>query len=359
MMKEFKIISFFFIVLCTLLLNEGCQDKAYVSQQAGVSHNDIVKGEAKSSEQSPAIKFEKVLFDFGKVGPRKKLTNEFRFINTGNSPLEITKVARCCGSVVAPLQKHKYLPGESGIIKATYTSPTSPGPLTKQLVVHSNDKTKPSVTLLIKAEVVKKITFKPSILSFRPFKEGTKNQELVIESLDEQSFSVTDLKSTSDCVSAEYDPTLKASRFVLDLRMDAEKVQNVSKGSIILTLTHPEAISATVPFEVVPRFTISPPLLIVFNAEPKKAVTRKVSVLNNYEEDFEIESLTSKDNTIRAINHRKVSNGYQFDIVITPKSTEGEMKFTDILNVNIKGTAPVPVVCCGYYAKGMSLSKAQ
>ena len=358
-MKQNIFTSYFLIIACVLCLNSGCQNQTKVSEELKTTQVESTEKIDQTKEQSPEIKFEKVVLDFGKVAPGTKLTGEFKFTNTGKGLLEITKVARCCGTVIS-LHKNKYAPGESGVLKATYNAITRTGVQAKQLVVHSNDKTKPSATLTMKAEVVRRIAFTPPILKLLRDKENTESRQITISSLDNQPFSITGFNSTAGCISTEYDPTIKASKFVLDLRIDRGKLQDKLKGSIDLTITHPEANFATIPFEVVPRFTVNPALLIVFNAEPEKAIVRKVSIVNNYNEDFEIESTTSKANMVVSISQHKVSNGYQLEVKITPKKiTEGETKFTDVFYINTKGGVSQPVVCHAFYAKGDSFSKTQ
>jgi hypothetical protein len=85
------------------LLQIGCQESAKL------------KGKSLAE-----IKFEKVVYDFGEVGPGAKPKGEFRFTNVGEGLLKITKVEECCG-VDAELDKMKYAPGESGVLKVEWT----------------------------------------------------------------------------------------------------------------------------------------------------------------------------------------------------------------------------------------------
>jgi hypothetical protein len=147
---------------------------------------------------------------------------------------------------------------------------------------------------------------------------------------------------------------VKATKFVLAPKVDMEKLENNLKGRINISLTHPQCDSLTILYDVLPKFTVNPPLIIIFNAEPQKPVIRKIWVLNNYSIDFEVESVSSKDNTIKVRNQEKIRNGYQLEVEITPPAAEGATQFTDVLSINIKGEDKLEITCRGFYSTNIS-----
>ena len=221
----------------------------------------------------------------------------------------------------------------------------------RQLVVHSNDKINPGVRLTIKAEVVAKIECKPDKLKLVLNEENAGCGKLTITSLDGQPFAIIGIRSTGNCITADFDPSVKATEFVLDLKVDMEKLEKNQKGSIDINLTHPQGKIAYVRYDVVPKYTTNPQLILVFNAEPQKPILRKVWIFNNYDQDFEIESTSSKNNTIKVVNQSKVKNGYQFDVEITPPEQDKQLRFTDVFNINIKGGENKAITCNGYYVR--------
>ncbi len=76
----------------------------------------------------PRITFEKVIYDFGEIGPETNSLCEFKFTNTGNGILKITEVEKTCGCTPFTLAKKEYAPGESGVLKVEYQSNQKPGP---------------------------------------------------------------------------------------------------------------------------------------------------------------------------------------------------------------------------------------
>jgi hypothetical protein len=94
-------------------------------------------------------------------------------------------------------------------------------------------------------------------------------------------------------------------------------------------------------------------MIIVWDVEPEKPVVKKIDVLNSYQRDFEIESVTSKDNIIgiKVLEQRKISNGFQLDLELTPPVIENKTGFMDELSVNIKGGEKLVIRCNGRYSK--------
>jgi hypothetical protein len=343
-MKRHYFVPIFAVILSVLLLQSGCQQQAEVTTSTPAATPE-------PNGPGPKITMDKYVLDFGEVGFEVDNAGEFKFTNTGEAPLKIIKIQRCCG-VVAKMDKMEYAPGESGTLKVEWHSKSQPGTFLRQLGILSNDTTNPEVKLTINAKIVAKVAWEPERIKLFLDEENANCPTLTIKSLDGQKFSVTDLKSTGDCITADLDPNAEATQFEIQLKADTEKLAKNLKGRIYIRLTHPEGNMATILFDVLPKFTVNPPLIIVFNAEPQKPITRTVSILNNYKKDFEIESSSSKDNIMKVLNAKEISNGYQLEVEIMPPAPDkGNIKFSDVLSINLKNGEKLAVTCNGYYAK--------
>ena len=323
-------------VICglTLFLLIGCQEQAKLTEEA-----------------PPQIKFKELVYDFGEVGPSAKQKGQFEFTNVGEGLLKITKVGKCCG-VVTKIEKMEYAPGEKGTLQVEWNSGPLESKMSRNLVVYSNDNTNPQTTLTIKAQVVLKVTWEPKRLRLFLDEDNAGCPKITLSSIDDRPFSITGFKSTADCIKADIDPTAEATKFVLEPKIDAEKLKSNLKGRVNITLNHPQGKNATILYSVLPKYTVNPPLLIIFDAVPDKPIVRKISILNNYRKEFEIESLSSKNNVvgIKVIEQKKISNGYQLEVAITPPAAEGKTKFSDQLSVSIKDGEELPIRCNGYYS---------
>lgn len=328
-----------------LLVSSGCQEQP-------TKESTIVP--TKSSGPPPKITFEKIVLDFGEVGPNTQNTGEIKFTNTGEGPLKITKVSKCCG-VIAGLDNDKteYAPGESGAIKAEWRSGPQPTEFSRQLVVHSNDPANPDVILTIKATIVHRVVCEPPRLRLFLDEENAGSSKITLRSLDDRPFSITGFKSTADCITADFDPSVEATKFILQPRVDMEKLQKNLKGRVNIDLTHPEGNAVTILFDVLAKYTLDPMLIIIFDAEPEKPMTREIKVLNNYKKDFEIESVSSKGGIVgvKVLDQQKISSGYVLDVEITPPAAGDKIRFTDTFIMNLKGGETLSITCNGYFAK--------
>lgn len=65
-------------------------------------------------------KFNKEVFDFGKVKQNTPSVATFTFVNISKEPLIIDQAAPSCGCTVSDYTKTPIAPGKSGTIKATF-----------------------------------------------------------------------------------------------------------------------------------------------------------------------------------------------------------------------------------------------
>ena len=91
-------------------------------------------------------------YDFGKIKLNKPATHEFRFTNSGDTPLVISSVQASCGCTVTDYSKDPIAPGAEGYVKATYNA-AKVGVFSKTVTVNANADDS-VVQLTIKGEVV-------------------------------------------------------------------------------------------------------------------------------------------------------------------------------------------------------------
>jgi hypothetical protein len=312
-----------------------------------------------SVKRGPEITFEKFSHDFGNIEPQSRNVCEFKFKNTGDSLLKITDVSKTCGCTVYTLEKKEYEPNESGTLKVEYHASSQPAAVHKTLYVSSNDEAKPRVELSINAEIVLKVDCQPRKLDLAPNKENAGCPAVTIRSFDGKPFSIKGFKTIvqpkliENVITADYNSSEVATQFVLQPKVDVEKLREVSGGRIEINITHPETGLITIPFEVLPRFKVTPPSIIIYQADMEKSVTREVWVINNYDEDFDVESTSSQEGTIKVLSQEKIGNRCKFVLEITPPATEQGRKgfLTDVFLVKIKGGETLRVVCRMFYMR--------
>jgi hypothetical protein len=327
----------------------GCQQPETVIPQAKPAKTQTLP---EAEKTGPRIKFEKVSHNFGDVSPGATKTYEFKFTNTGDSLLKIKRVSKTCSCTPFALAKKEYAPGESGALKVKYTSAKAPGPAQRSLYVYSNDETEPKISLTLKAKIVLRVAYKPERLKLLLRDENAGCPQITLNSVDKKPFAITKIKSTADSITTDYDPVVKTTNFVLQPKINIEKLRKRLNGHINISLTHPECKTIIIPYNALPEFRASPSVISVFNVEPQKPVARKLWILNNYNEAFEVESASSKKGFIKVLKQEKYGKRYKFDLEIMPPAADGKLRtFTDDFVVNIKGGKKVKIVCRGFYAK--------
>ncbi len=307
---------------------------------------------AEANALSPKLVFEQTIHDFGAVAPGSVNPCKFKFANKGPGVLKISEVTKTCGCTVFSLDKKDYNPGEEGTIDVSYNADKGSGERTRHLYVLSNDKDNPRIELTIKATIVQKITFEPEKLEFTIRGQNPGVVNLTLKSVNDVPFAVTSFGSTADAVTADFDPNQKATKIVLKTKIDLKKTGAQNGGSIEIATTHPECPSLIVPFTVLPRFKVDPTAINILNAEPGKAIDRDLWLLNNYNEDFEIASATSKEGIIKVKNQEKVGNRCKFTLEIVPPSTVSASKmFTDTFTITTKDGEKIDVTCRGFFQR--------
>jgi hypothetical protein len=91
-----------------------------------------------ASGNGPVMKFEKETHDFGKIKAGDKVTYDFKFTNTGKSPLIISDAKASCGCTIPTWPRKPIKPGENGAIKVIFDSATKVGLQDKQITITAN-----------------------------------------------------------------------------------------------------------------------------------------------------------------------------------------------------------------------------
>ena len=348
------------IISFLLLLPLGCEEQARSQRNMDSDWFDQMTRITPRTSQStpmttvnkgmPRITFEKVTHNFGNVSPITRNICEFNFTNTGNSVLEIAGVEQTCGCTPFALAKNEYAPGEKGSIKVGYLSDTQLGSTTKPLYVYNNDETNPEVELAIKANVIAKVDYEPKTLKLMLMQPNANSPAITIRSLDNQPFSIVSFESTNGCISIDYNPSVQQRQFVLQPKVDTQKLENISNGRFDIHLSHPECKTVSGTFSAPPRFTTSPRSITVRQADSQTSVVKKVQVISNYNEEFEIEKASSRDRIVTVRNQKRIRNGYELELEIKPPAAKGRTRiFTDVFAMNIKGVGTLEIACNGFY----------
>lgn len=120
---------------------------------------------------APAVDFEKTVFDFGKITTGQKGKAVFAFKNTGDQPLEVTKIFAICKCTKAIKSSiPKIAPGKSEKIEIAFDSAGLQGKVVKRVLVKTNDSTHEKTLLTVQADVQPIANLTPGSVNFGSLK---------------------------------------------------------------------------------------------------------------------------------------------------------------------------------------------
>lgn len=347
MRRNLKLSIITVITILTALVFSSCQEQNQSVTKSTI--NPVSSAKFDPNKPHPVLVFDSNTLDFGKVGLGTVTAKELKFHNAGKSTLKITEVTQCCGFVIK-MDKEQYEPNETGILNVEFHATNTAGVVERKPIVISNDPKNPKITLTVKAEMIPKVDWEPKTIKLFLNEANAACPKLTIKSLDGQAFAVIGIRSKGNCITADYNPQLKKVEHVLDLKVDLEKIPKELYGDIDVLSNHPEGNIITVPFEVVPKFSFNPNILIIYKVKANVPQKEKVKLMNNYKENTGIESTSSKENNIKLIDYVTIKDGYELNLEITPpKNSKKELRFTDILYMKMKDGEQLALTCIGYY----------
>ncbi len=129
-----KLRSTLFILLLLSTFGGFAQEEKKVLSNIG---NDDVN--------QASFKFETEEHNFGTITQGESVTYEFKFSNTGNEPIIITKAEGSCGCTVPVYPKEPIMKGQTSVIKVTFNSAGKMGVQDKTVTLTSNAKQNPMI----------------------------------------------------------------------------------------------------------------------------------------------------------------------------------------------------------------------
>lgn len=144
----YKILILFFSVI---IFSCGEAKKDNVIDTDVVSNSASADG--KSNSETPDIKFEEEVYDFGKMTQGEKVSHSFYFKNTGGKNLIISGANGSCGCTVPTWPKEPIRSGDNGKIDVVFNSEGKSGYQEKTVTLVTN--CEPATRIIrIKAEII-------------------------------------------------------------------------------------------------------------------------------------------------------------------------------------------------------------
>lgn len=230
--------------------------------------------------------------DMGKVAQGDVLSVEFAIVNEGDETLEIKAVRPTCGCTVADFDR-EIEPGKTGYIKAKLETQDFSGPISKSILVMTNDPQDPTATLVIKTEVHPYVQVLPrALVRFNAVQHEPMEQKItVVADEDVKDFKVTGVKSSEPFLLAAVEPVAadqllagkSPQQYEITLTMEEKPPVGPVNALLEIETNHPKAKTVSVKvFGVVRALLHVTPSQVQFGSvEAKKQPGRNVIVVNN------------------------------------------------------------------------------
>lgn len=140
----------------------------------------------------PALTFDALVKDLGKVTDDAPVQITFKFTNTSDKPVKVTNVSGSCGCTVpSKLAKELYAPGETGEVTATYNPANRRGKEVKHVYVDTDFAPSPRIDLTFNVDTLARIMVDPQNLFLGEVRKGEARSQKVSITGREPGFDVT------------------------------------------------------------------------------------------------------------------------------------------------------------------------
>lgn len=128
----------YFVLALLVITIAACNNTVDKKVQPEAKLNPLIDVNVDSLPKTTVMPLD-TAFNFGTINEGDTINRTFRFINTGNKPLIIQMARASCGCTVVDRPDKPIMPGDTGVLKATFNSQGKGGEtVMKQVFVHSN-----------------------------------------------------------------------------------------------------------------------------------------------------------------------------------------------------------------------------
>jgi hypothetical protein len=284
---------------------------------------------AQEPAAGPRLDVPEKIIDKGTVAKGEVVEANFKLVNQGSEPLLVKAVRPTCGCTVADFDR-EISPGGEGWIKAKLETEDFSGPVSKSILIMTNDPIDPTVTVVIKALVQPFIEVLPRpLIRFNAVKHEDMGQRVVVVSSDaERAFQVTKVESSVPYLVAssrklEGEELLRGhgnSQYEVTLNLSDDAPAGPVSAEITVHTDHPKAPEVPIKVYGVVRalLHVTPPQIQFGTVEAKTRPGRNVIVVSNRsgEASTQVTSASVNDAAFAA-EVRAIQEGRRYQVTVT------------------------------------------
>lgn len=277
--------------------------------------------------------------DFGTVPQGKVIEANFQLANEGTAVLEVKAVRPTCGCTVVDFPR-KVEPGKAGVVKAKVDTSEFTGPITKSMLVMTNDPSDPTTTLVVKATVQPYLQVLPRPLVHVYAVQGEAvNNDVTLVAEKNRDFKVTKVEASVPFIAAsvrklaknELVPDKGETQYDINIKIGADAPVGPVNGLVTVHTDYPQAPEVKVRvFGVVRSLVHVTPSNIQFGTvEAKVKPGRNVIVVNNQTKAVHVTGAKIDDDAFATqVLPIEAGKRYQVSITVKPDASAGPHKTT-------------------------------
>ena len=267
------------------------QKPAETKPAASAAPGQAAKPGAGKTVAAPKIEISQETRDMGTVPKGQVIEADFVIHNTGGSDLVITDARPSCGCTVSSFDK-VIKPGADGKVRASVDTKSFSGPISKSVLVVSNDPDRPQMNLFVKAIVKPFVDVAPqAYVRFSVVKGDPATQDVILIS-EEKGFKPTVAETSQPYVKAELSPAgdkdkiagRPGEQYKLAVAVTSDAPEGLLNAPIRINTGVSQQPTLEVPVSgiVRPRVSVTPITVNFGNFTPgKDPITRNIVVTNN------------------------------------------------------------------------------
>ena len=258
--------------------------------------------------------------NFGVVEPATKLKHTFTVTNDGDDDVTIANYSKSCTCTVGTIKIPTTLkPGESTTLEIEYLVPTTPGISQQRVTLTSRPPATPrELTLSFLVQVKEIIRARPNKLNLEIRPDQPAEHSFIVESTDQSTFGIEAYTCSGEALQLNFEKGVQAAQHQVTVsNVDFNSLRRTPSGYVLLNVSHPKITDIIVPFQAVPPFMAYPATVIMRNIQPGIPMSATVKVVTNFNENFQLGQITSKNNLVKAAKTTPIPNGYNIELQMT------------------------------------------
>jgi len=288
-----------------------------------------------TDEAAPKLVVEEKIMDAGTVAQGEVIDATFTLSNEGTATLQVKSVRPTCGCTIASFDR-EIAPGTKGTISAKVDTTNFSGPISKAMLVVTNDPELSSLSLVVKALVRPFVEVLPRpLVRFNAVQGERVEQKLTVVSAESDGLKVTKVESSLSYLESEIRKLGKDEliagkpepQYEVTLRLSEDAPPGPVSARAVIHTNIPKALKVPVRiFGVVRALLHVTPSQVQFGAvEAKAKPGRNVIVVNNRAGVQVRVTGATIDDEVFAAEVYTIEDGkrYQVTITVDPEAEAG------------------------------------